>query len=46
MHKEKSLSKSLAKIEKECTSKSPNALCTREKYFASLPFDPYVNPIR
>ena len=40
MHKESALSEISSKLEKDCTSESPNAFWTREKYFVSLPFNP------
>ena len=44
MHKASSLSKISSKLEKDCTSESPNAFWTREKYFVSLPFNPLGKP--
>ena len=44
MHKESALSEISSKLEKDCTSKSPNAFWTREKYFVSLPFNPLEKP--
>ena len=44
MHKESSLSEISSKLEKDCTSESPNAFWTREKYFVSLPFNLLEKP--
>ena len=44
MHKESTLSEISSKLEKDCTSESPNAFWTREKYFVSLPFNPLEKP--
>jgi hypothetical protein len=44
-HKDKSIAKISAKIEKYCTSKIPNAFWSREKYLISLPFDPLKNTV-
>ena len=43
MHKESALSEISSKLEKDCTSESPNAFWTKEKYFVSLPFNPQKN---
>ena len=43
MHKESALSEISSKLEKHCTSESPNAFWTREKYFV-LPFNPLETP--
>ena len=40
MHKESALFEISSKLEKDCTSESPNAYWTREKYFVSLTFNP------
>ena len=44
MHKEYALSEISSKLEKDCTSESPNAFWTIEKYFISLPFNPLEKP--
>ena len=44
MHKEFALSEISSKLEKDCTSESPNAFWTREKYFVSLPFNLLEKP--
>ena len=44
MHKESSLSEISSKLERDCTSESPNEFWTREKYFVSLPFNPLEKP--
>ena len=44
MQKESALSEISSKLEKDCTSESPNAFWTRENYFVSLPFNPLEKP--
>ena len=44
LHKEKALAEISKKLTKDCTSKSPNAFCSREQYFVSLPFKSESKP--
>ena len=44
MHKESTLFEISSKLEKDCTSESPNAFWNREIFFVSLPFNPLEKP--
>ena len=44
MHKESALFEISSKLEKDCTSESPNAFWIGEKYFVYLPFNPLKKP--